>query len=161
MSVELISPPVLGSLPEIGQAQWNCPTSFGRAWVVDSAKKIDPNLLCSALAEYVRDGRFYAITERTLADQFDQRYFILWSRYENKIAVQPFFFVRQDLTAGLPGSQRKQILRLRSLWRNFLFLRMLMVGCPAGEGNLDSTERRAVVSLREALDAYEALRSRP
>ena len=57
--------------------------------MVDSAKKIDPNLLCSALAEYVRDGRFYAITERTLADQFDQRYFILWNRYENKIAIHP------------------------------------------------------------------------
>ena len=101
MSVELISPSVLGSLPEIGQAQWSCPTSFGRAWVVDSAKKIDPKLLYSALAKYVRDGRFYAITERTLADQFEQRYFILWNRNENKIAIQPFFFVRQDLTAGL------------------------------------------------------------
>ena len=155
MSVELISPSVLGSLPEIGQAQWSCPTSFGRAWVVDSANKIDPKLLYSALTGYVRDGRFYAITERTLADQFEQRYFILWNRNENKIAIQPFFFVRQDLAAGLPGGQRKQILRLRSLWRNFLFLRMWMVGCPAGEGNLDSTERWAIVSLREALDAYE------
>ena len=151
----MISGPVLGSLPEIGQAQWTCPTSFGQAWVVDSAEKINANLLCSALTGYVRDWRFYAITERTLADQFDQRYFILWNRHENKIAIQPFFFVRQDLTAGLPGSQRKQILRLRSLWRNFLFLRILMVGCPAGEGNLDSTEQWAVVSLREALDAYE------
>jgi hypothetical protein len=155
MSVEVIPRPVLASLGETGQAQWTCPTSFGQAWVVDSAKKIDPSLLCSALTNYVRDGRFYVITERTLADQFDQRYFILKNERENKIAVQPFFFARQDLTAGLPSSQRRQILRLRSLFGNFLFLQILMVGCPAGEGDLDSTEQWAVVSLREALDAYE------
>ena len=64
MNLELSSRPVLGSLPEI-QAQLGYPTSFGRAWVVDSVKKIDPDLLSSVLTRYVRDARFYAITERT------------------------------------------------------------------------------------------------
>lgn len=141
--------------PVVASAEWSCSTSFGKAWVVDAAEKIDPGLWRSALTQDVRDGRFYQITELTLADQFDQRYFILKNDEENLTAIQPFFFVKQDLTVGLPRALRDQVLWLRRRWPNLLFFRILMVGCPAGEGRLDRAESWVTVSLREALDAYE------
>src|SRR5205823_15932 len=65
-----------------------------------------------------------------------------------------FFFVDQDLTAGLPARFRRVLTGARKLWPRFLSLKMMMVGCAAGEGQLDSTEIWVVESLHEAIEKY-------
>ena len=136
-------------------ASWTARLSTGRVWVFDSASRIDPRLWRNSFQQCVRDARFYELTERTLSDQFTQRYFVLRHSETGATHVQPFFFVNQDLTAALPGSVRRRVARLRRRWPEFLMLRMLMVGSPAGEGHLDSREPWLCRALREALVAYQ------
>jgi hypothetical protein len=137
------------------EARWTGRTSVGQAWVFDSAAKIDPRLWRDAFRQHVRDARFYEVTERTLRDQFSQHYFVLRNEASGAAAVQPFFFVSQDLTAGLPPSVRKWVVALRRRWPKLFFLTILMVGSPAGEGQLDLREAWVCRALREALGGYE------
>jgi hypothetical protein len=141
-------------------ASWSGRTSAGPVWVYDSAAEIDSRLWRGTFRRHVRDARFYELTEQTLNDQFTQRYFVLRNEATGATAVQPFFFANQDLTAGLPRSIREPVRRLRRRWPKLLFLSMLMVGSPAGEGQLDLREPWLCRALREALLAYQKV-SRP
>ena len=146
----------LGQIQNLAhEARWAGRTSVGQAWVFDSAAKIDPRLWRDAFRQYVRDARFYEVTEQTLRDQFTQHYFVLRNEVSGAAAVQPFFFVSQDLTAGLPRSIRRWVGTLRHRWPKLFYLTILMVGSPAGEGQLDLREPWVCRALREALDAYE------
>jgi hypothetical protein len=51
-------------------------------------------------------------------------------------AIQPFLIVNQDLVTGLPRAFRKTVEAIRQRFPAALVLRMLMVGCSAGEGHL-------------------------
>jgi hypothetical protein len=139
------------------EASWTGRTSVGQAWVFDSAAQIDPRLWRDAFRQYVRDARFYEVTEHTLRDQFGQHYFVLRNEASGAAAVQPFFFVSQDLTAGLPQSIRRWVGIVRRRWPKLFFLTILMVGSPAGEGQLDLRETWVCRALREALAAYEKM----
>lgn len=146
----------LGQIQDLAhEASWTGRTSVGQAWVFDSAAKLDPRLWRDAFRQYVRDARFYEVTERTLNDQFSQCYFVLRNEASGTVVVQPFFFVSQDLTAGLPQSIRRWAGTLRRRWPKLFFLTILMVGNPAGEGQLDLREAWVCRALREALAAYE------
>ncbi|MBV8900564.1 MAG: GNAT family N-acetyltransferase [Verrucomicrobia bacterium] len=146
----------LGPIHDLAhEASWTGRTSVGQAWVFDSAAKIDPRLWRGAFRQHVRDARFYEVTEHTLKGQFSQRYFVLRNEASGATAVQPFFFVSQDLTAGLPSSVRQWVGALRRRWPKLLFLTILMVGSPAGEGQLDLREAWVCRALREVLAAYE------
>jgi hypothetical protein len=146
----------LGQIQNLAHgASWTGRTSVGQAWVFDSAAKIDPRLWRDAFRQYVRDARFYEVTEQTLRDQFSQHYLVLRNEASGATAVQPFFFVSQDLTAALPQSIREWVGTLRRRWPKLFFLTILMVGSPAGEGQLDLREAWVCRALREALDAYE------
>lgn len=120
----------------------------------DGAAKLPPAVWRNAFRGHLCDHRFYEVTESTLADQFDSRYFLLQDRASGAYAVQPFFFVRQDLAAGLAPGARAWVERLRRRWPNLFYLRMLMVGSPAAEGRLDRRERWACLALRQALLGY-------
>jgi hypothetical protein len=142
---------VTGKFPS---ALWFSDTDVGSVWVFDGAAKLPPAVWRNAFRGHLCDHRFYEVTESTLADQFDSRYFLLQNRASGAYAVQPFFFVRQDLAAGLPPGARFRVERLRRRWPNLLYLRMLMVGSPAAEGRLDCRERWACLALRQALLGY-------
>ena len=51
-------------------------------------------------------------------------------------AIQPFLIVSQDLATGTPAVIRNLLAAIRRRFPGFLKLRMLMVGCSAGEGDI-------------------------
>ncbi len=132
-------------------------TARGEAWVVTTAASIPPELRRTALARRNKDFRYYELLEETLREQFDYRYFILHDEASDEWAVQPFFFVNQDLLAGLPKALRSLFTPIRKLWPRFLTLRMMMVGCAAGEGELDHAGPWLPDALHEAIDTYRPL----
>ena len=129
-------------------------TLCGDAWVVQSASGIPAELRRTALCGRNKDFRYYELIEDTLREQFDYRYFVLHDKASGEWAVQPFFFVNQDLLAGLPQAVRRLFAPIRKLWPRFLTLRMMMIGCAAGEGELDHAGPWLANALREAIDAY-------
>jgi hypothetical protein len=129
-------------------------TTHGHATVVKSSSQIDGPLWAEALKAHCQDHRYYEVVEETLGDDFEHRYLILNNETTGAVAVQPFFMVTQDITAGLPMRIRALVMRVRKKFPRFLNMRILMVGCAAGEGQLDSCEPWAVESLLETLDQY-------
>src|SRR5438552_679852 len=77
-----------------------------------------------------KDWRYYEIVDDTLKQDFEFRYLVLDG------AIQPFFLLDQDLTAGAGTLLQSFVNRVRRLWPRFLRMRTLMVGCAAGEGHL-------------------------
>jgi predicted N-acyltransferase len=51
-------------------------------------------------------------------------------------AIQPFLIVKQDLMTGLPRAAKRGLDKIRQRFPSTLMMRMLMVGCSAGEGHL-------------------------
>ncbi len=130
------------------------PIAGGEAWVVSSAARIPAELRSAALRGRNKDFRYYELIEDTLRTQFDYRYFVLRDEASGEWAIQPFFFVNQDLLAGLPKAVRSLFSPIRRLWPRFLSLRMMMVGCAAGEGELDHAGPWLPAALHQAIDAY-------
>lgn len=139
---------------KLGPKALTLETRRGRAWVVDSARELPEELRAGAFARHAKDFRYYELLEETLSEQFEYRYFLLHDAASGRWAVQPFFYVQQDPLAGLPMALRKLVAPIRKRWPGFLMLRMLMVGCAAGEGELDHDEAWLVPALRAALEAY-------
>ena len=129
-------------------------TSHGAAWVVDSAREIDPAIRQAAFAGQCKDFRYYEVIEETMPDQFQYHYLGLENTATGEVTVQPFFFVKQDMLAGLPERLRGGITKLRQRWPRLLTLRMLMVGCAAAEGQLGSLAPWVASALHEALEIY-------
>lgn len=126
-------------------------TPSGTVRIVRSVHEIEPALRQAAFAGQCRDFRYYEIVEETLKDQFDYRYAILENPQNGERAVQPFFFVDQDLTAGLARRARAVIAKIRKTFPRFLNLRMLMVGCAAGEGQIALQSPWAIQALHDGL----------
>ena len=105
-----------------------------------------------------KDFRYYRICETTLQQpNFDYRYLLLTGRDGRVRALQPFFFTDQDLTAGLGTGPRRWVSSVRRSFPRFASMKMLMVGCTAGEGHLgvvDPNDGEAVAGLLEALEIY-------
>ena len=130
------------------------PTTCGDAWVVTTASSIPEELRHAALAGRNKDFRYYELLEETLREQFDYRYAVLHDEASDEWAIQPLFFVNQDLLGGLPKAVRALFAPIRKVWPRFLTLRMMMIGCAAGEGELDHVGPWLAEALREAIDAY-------
>lgn len=130
------------------------PTRHGTARVVANTALVEDALWKKSFSLHSKDHRFYAVIEETLANQFEYRYVILENSRTGGSAVQPFFFVVQDLTAGLPKKLRAPVDRIRKKFPRFLKMRILMVGCAAGEGNIGSTEPWAIEALHDFLAVY-------
>jgi predicted N-acyltransferase len=57
-------------------------------------------------------------------------------------AIQPVFFVGQNLVEGVPGKIRSIVDGIRKVFPRFLTMRVLMVGCGAGTGDLGASEQK-------------------
>jgi predicted N-acyltransferase len=105
-----------------------------------------------------KDHRYYEIVEETLKSGFEYHYLVLKDDSGNVRAIQPVFFLRQNLIEGVPGKISSIVDRLRKVFPRFLTMRVLMVGCTAGMGDLDASDEKdetwVANALQESLSAY-------
>jgi predicted N-acyltransferase len=98
-----------------------------------------------------KDHRFYEIIEATLANDFEYRYLVLRDLTGKVRGIQPFFFVQQSLVEGIPGGPRRLVDAVRKKFPRFLTMRVMMVGCAAGEGHLGALASSDSKWIAEAL----------
>jgi predicted N-acyltransferase len=84
-----------------------------------------------------KDHRFYEMVEQTLGSQFEHSYLLLQDQAGRVRAIQPLFFVQQNLVEGIPAL-RGVVNAIRRRFPRFLTMRVLMVGNAAGEGHLSA-----------------------
>ncbi|HWH91498.1 MAG TPA: GNAT family N-acetyltransferase, partial [Candidatus Binatia bacterium] len=105
-----------------------------------------------------KDRRYYEIVEETVEGGFEYRYLLFEDGFGKTRAIQPVFFVRQNLIEGVPGKISSIVDRVRKVLPRFLTMRVLMVGCAAGTGDLsvcDETDESWVANaLQESLSTY-------
>jgi hypothetical protein len=111
-------------------------TSFGSATVADAIPPEDYEVWVAGFEEYSVDHRYYEVVHESLRDQFAHYYLLLKDAAGMTRAIQPFLIVSQDLATGTPAAVRNLLARVRLRFPGFLKLRMLMVGCSAGEGDI-------------------------
>ena len=88
-----------------------------------------------------KDHRYYEIVEETL-EGFEHHYLVVEDSSNHVRAVQPVFFVRQNLVEGVPGKIRSVVDAVRKIFPRFLTMRVLMVGCAAGTGDLGTCNEK-------------------
>jgi hypothetical protein len=105
----------------------------------------------------MKDRRYYELIEDTLLGQFEHWYAVVEKGGET-VAVQPLFFVDQDLVAAASPFIRRVAGVCRKALPRLLRLRLLMVGCAAGEGHLEFSDadhqRHTVKAVAEILPAF-------
>jgi len=106
-----------------------------------------------AFQDKCKDYRYYELIERTLANDFEYRYVVLEDASGNVRAIQPIIFVRQNLVEGMRGAFRKIVDLIRKTFPRFLTMRVLMVGCAAGAGELGACNPEDEQFMAEALSA--------
>jgi predicted N-acyltransferase len=106
-----------------------------------------------ALQNKCKDYRYYEIVEETLECGFEHHYLLLEEASGNVNAVQPMFFVRQNLVEGVPGKVRSIVDGIRKVFPRFLTMRVLMVGCAAGTGDLGACNEQDEQWVANALVA--------
>src|SRR4029450_1069223 len=100
-----------------------------------------------------KDHRYYEIVEGTLEGGFEYCHLLLEDGSGNTRAIQPVFFVRQNLIEGVPGKISSIIDRIRKVLPRFLTMRVLMVGCAAGAGDLSACDETDESWVANALQA--------
>jgi hypothetical protein len=111
-------------------------TSFGTAAVADGIPPQEYETWVAGFENYPVDHRYYEIIHESLKDHCAHYYLILKDANGMTRAIQPFLIVSQDIAAGTPAFIRSALAQVRRLVPGFLKLRMLMVGCSAGEGDI-------------------------
>lgn len=111
-------------------------TSFGRAEVANRIPESEAATWAAGLQHEANDHRYYELTHDALGHQFEHYYLLLKDHAGNTRAIQPFLMVNQDLVTGMPAPIRRGVAKLRQHFPSALIMRMLMVGCSAGEGHL-------------------------
>jgi Acetyltransferase (GNAT) domain len=127
-------------------------TAHGRARLMRMAELRQWEGWPKAMRAFVKDHRYYEIVADTL--DFECLAAVLEDQAGVERAVQPFFFAVQDLVVAAPRVVRLPVAWIRKVFPRFLRLKMLMVGCAAGEGRLgaDLQEQKwTVENLREPL----------
>ncbi len=104
-----------------------------------------------ALRDKCKDHRFYELIVATLTENFDYHFVVLEDATRRVRAIQPLFFLRQNLTEGVGGFIRRAVDRIRRTFPRFLTLKTLMVGCTAGEGHLGACRPEDSAWTAEAL----------
>src|SRR3954466_15048864 len=66
-----------------------------------------------------KDYRYYEIVEETLECGFEHRYLLLEDASGNVRALQPVFFVRQNLVEAVPGKIRSIVDGIRKIFPRF------------------------------------------
>src|SRR5207245_9019710 len=100
-----------------------------------------------------KDHRYYELVEETLANDFEYHYAVLEDGSGNISGIQPIFFVRQNLIEGMRGAFRKIVDLIRKKFPRFLTMRVLMIGCAAGAGELGACNPEDEQFAAEALNA--------
>ena len=141
---------------DTSSVRFSIKTSFGSAQVADVIPPGDYEVWVAGFEEYSVDHRYYEVVYESLKDQFAHHYLLLKDAGGVTRAIQPFLIASQDLATGTPAPIRNLLARVRRLFPGFLKLRMLMVGCSAGEGDivLEKQSRDiawTVEALRESL----------
>jgi predicted N-acyltransferase len=111
--------------------------SLGVARVLSLAEVREFEEWQHAFAGKCKDHRFYEIVERTLDSKFEHHYLLLEDQSGKVRAIQPVFFVQQNLVEGIPAL-RGAVDAIRRRFPRFLTMRVLMVGNAAGEGHLSA-----------------------
>ncbi|HEY2138796.1 MAG TPA: GNAT family N-acetyltransferase [Chthoniobacterales bacterium] len=110
-----------------------------------------------AFSGKTKDHRFYEIVADTLDSKFEHHYLLLEGGDRKVRAIQPIFFVQQNLVEGVPAL-RGVVEGIRRRFPRFLTMRILMVGNAAGEGHLSACAPRdeewVANALYQVLDIY-------
>jgi len=106
-----------------------------------------------ALQNKCQDHRYYEIVEETLECGFEHHYLLLADASGDVRAIQPLFFVQQNLVEGVRGKIRSIVEGIRKVFPHFLTMRVLMVGCGAGTGDLGACDKRDEPWLANALQS--------
>ena len=134
------------------------PVPNGVAKIVTRAELQDSQAWKKAFQDKYKDHRYYELVEQTLDNDFDFHYAVLEDSAGTIRAIQPIFFVRQNLVEGVPGKLRAIVDLVRKKFPRFLTMRVLMVGCAAGEGQLGACVREdeswAASALHACLKIY-------
>ena len=140
------------------QVRTTIPVPNGVAKIVAGAELPDHDAWKQAFQGHYKDHRYYEMLEGTLDNDFEFHYVMLEDSAGVVRAVQPVFFVRQNLVEGVPGKIRTVVDLIRKKFPRFLTMRVLMVGCAAGEGHLavckPEDESWVATSLHACLKTY-------
>jgi predicted N-acyltransferase len=112
---------------------------FGTANVLARSELLNLDVWQRAFHNKCKDHRYYDIVDETLHG-FEHHYLLLQNNSGTTRAIQPVFFVRQNLVEGVPGKISSLVDRVRKILPHFLTMRVLMVGCAAGTGDLGACE---------------------
>ena len=129
------------------------PVPNGVARILTSAELQSDDAWPQAFQGKYKDHRYYELIEHTLDNDFDFHYAVLEDSSGKVRAIQPIFFVRQNLVEGVPGKVRSIVDLVRKRFPRFLTMRVLMVGCAAGEGQLGASEPEDEPWVAKALHA--------
>jgi len=113
------------------------PFPLGLARVLSRAELAHCDAWQRAFEGKCKDHRFYEIVAQTLDSKFEHHYLLLEDKAGQVRAIQPLFFVQQNLVEGIPAF-RAAVDAVRRRFPRFLTMRVLMVGNAAGEGHLSS-----------------------
>jgi len=132
--------------------------SDGRAKVITRTELQNCSVWKLVFQNRCKDHRYYEIVEQTLQNDFEHHYLLLEDHSGNARAIQPVFFVRQNLIEGVPGRIRSVVDVIRKIFSRFLTMRVLMVGCAAGTGDIgtcdETDEAWAAQALQASLRTY-------
>ncbi|PYJ16616.1 MAG: GNAT family N-acetyltransferase, partial [Verrucomicrobia bacterium] len=129
------------------------PFPQGAAKVVTLAELQNCDAWQRAFRNKCKDHRYYEIVDETLEGNFEHHYLLLEDDFGNVRAVQPVFFVRQNLVEGMRGKTRSVVDFARKKFPRFLTMRVLMVGCAAGTGDLGACNEKDAAWVANALQA--------
>jgi predicted N-acyltransferase len=127
------------------------PIPNGIAKIVSRTELLDCDAWQRAFHGKCKDNRYYEIVDETLEGNFEHRYLSIEDRSGTVRAVQPVFFVRQNLVEGVPGRIRSVVDFVREKFPRFLTMRVLMVGCAAGGGDLGTCDEKDETWVAAAL----------
>jgi len=106
-----------------------------------------------ALQNKCKDHRYYEIVQETLQCGFEHHYLLIEDHAGQVRAIQPVFFVRQNLVEGVRGKVRSIVGTIRKMFPRFLTMRVLMVGCGAGAGDLGACDKNDEPFVAKALQS--------
>lgn len=135
------------------QAAASIPVPDGTARIVTRIELENAPAWKQIFEDHYKDHRYYELIEQTLENDFEFHYAVLEDSSGRVRAIQPLFFVRQNLVEGVLGKIRSMVDLVRKTFPRFLTMRVLMVGCAAGEGDLGACRREDETWVATALHA--------
>src|ERR1700756_4012998 len=99
------------------------PTPHSVAKIVTRSELQNCDAWRRAFQNKCKDHRYYEIVEETVEGGFEYRYLLFEDGSGKPRAIQPVFFVRQNLIEGVPGRISSIVDRVRKIFPRFLTMR--------------------------------------